>query len=50
MEEWYYELEKEYCKWEEHKVIIIGDLNAKVGNGITGIEGNHPEYQPAGKY
>ena len=49
IEEWYYELEKEYCKWDDQKVIIIGDLNAKVGNGKDGVKGNHPEISTSGK-
>ena len=49
LEEWYYELEKEYVKWEDNKVIIIGDFNAKVGCDKDGIEGNHPEISTAGK-
>ena len=49
MEEWYYEIEKEYIKWEDKKFIMIGDLNAKVGNGKDGIKGNHPETSSSGK-
>ena len=49
LEEWYFELEKEYTKWDDHKVLIIGDFNAKIGTGEGGIEGNHPELSISGK-
>ena len=49
LEEWYYEMEQEYCKWEDQKVILIGDFNAKVGNETGGIKGNHPEITSSGK-
>ena len=49
LDEWYYELEKEYIKWEDNKVIIIGDFNAKVGCDQEGIEGNNPEVTTGGK-
>ena len=49
LEEWYYELEKEYIKWEDSRVMIIGDFNAKVGCDNDGIKGNHPEISIAGK-
>ena len=37
IEEWYYQLEKEYSKWQDDKVLIIGDINAHVGNDEKGI-------------
>ena len=49
IEEWYYEIEQEFCKWEDRKVIIIGDFNAKVGCEKNGIRGNHPETSNSGK-
>ena len=49
LEEWYYELEKEYLKWEDNRVMIIGDFNAKVGCDDEGVKGNHPEISTSGR-
>ena len=49
LEEWYFEIEKEYIKWEDHRVMMIGDFNAKVGIGEGGIKNNHPEMSTSGK-
>ena len=40
IEEWHEQLEQEYTKHAEEKVMIIGDLNAHIGNDDEGIEGN----------
>ena len=39
-EEWFYELEKEYAVNVGTPVLIIGDMNAHVGNDADGIPGN----------
>ena len=49
LEEWYFEIEREYIKWEDQRVLMIGDFNAKVGNGEGGIENNHSEVSTSGK-
>ena len=49
LEEWYYEIEKEYIKWENHNVMIIGDMNMKIGNDEYGIKGNNSEISKGGK-
>ena len=49
VEEWYYELEKEYVKWMEANVMIIGDINAHIGNDESGIEGNHSNVSNGGR-
>ena len=40
IEEWYYELERQYAVNIEKPVIIIGDMNAHVGNDSMGIPEN----------
>ena len=41
IDEWWYELEKELSKYTEENVLIIGDLNAHIGNDENGIQNNH---------
>ena len=49
IDEWYYSLEKEISKYTEEKVIIVGDLNAHIGNDEDGIEGNIEKINQNGK-
>ena len=49
LEEWYYEIEKEYMKWENYNVMIIGDMNMKIGSDENGIQGNNHEISKGGK-
>ena len=49
IDNWFYEIEKEYIKWEEHKTLIIGDMNVKIGNDEAGVEGNTPEVSHGGR-
>ena len=49
IEEWYYELEKDYSIWQEEQVIIVGDLNSHIGNDHLGIQGNHKNISKSGE-
>ena len=49
IEEWYYELEKEYAIWQNEKVILMGDFNAHVGSDENGIDGNHNNVNKSGE-
>ena len=40
IEEWHEQLEQNYIKYANNKVMIIGDFNAHIGNDEEGIEGN----------
>ena len=48
IEDWYFELEKEYSTYQDEKVLIIGDINAHVGNDHLGVEGNHEQTNKSG--
>ena len=48
IEDWYFELEKEYSTYQDEKVLIIGDINAHVGNDHLGVEGNHEQTNQSG--
>ena len=41
IDNWHYNLQKQYAKHDEEAVIFIGDMNAHVGNDRLGIKGNH---------
>ena len=49
IEEWYYELEKEYIKWQDEKILIIGDFNVHIGNDEEGIKENDSKVSTGGK-
>ena len=50
IDEWFYKLESSVAKWTEEPTIIIGDMNAHIGNDERGIEGNHSELNKNGKW
>ena len=49
IEDWYFELEKSYSKWQDQNVMIIGDINAHIGNDEQGIEGNDEKINKSGE-
>ena len=49
IEDWYYELEKQYSAVQDQNVIIIGDINAHVGNDHLGVTGNHEAINKSGE-
>ena len=49
IEDWYFELEKQYSTVQDQNVIIIGDINAHVGNDYLGITGNHEGMNKSGE-
>ena len=49
IEEWYYVLEKQYVKYQDRKVMIIGDINAHIGNDEYGVYGNSDEISHGGQ-
>ena len=50
IESWHYELEKKYAEFGDVPTIILGDMNAHMGNDIQGIEGNAPETNTNGNF
>ena len=40
IESWHYDLEEKYAKFDSEPTIIIGDLNAHIGNDHKGIKDN----------
>ena len=42
IDDWYYNIEKAYAENQDEPTLIIGDLNALVGNDEHGIKNNHP--------
>lgn len=49
IENWHYEFEKQYCKYADEPVIVIGDMNAHIGNDEEGVEGNHQRINKNGR-
>ena len=49
IEDWYFELEKQYSTVQDQNVIIICDINAHVGNDYLGITGNHEGINKSGE-
>ena len=49
IEDWYFELEKSYSKVQDQNVMIIGDMNAHIGNDLQGIEGNDSKINKSGE-
>ena len=41
IDKWHYNIQKKYTDHDEEPVIIIGDMNAHVGNDEYGVPGNH---------
>ena len=49
IDEWYYQLEKSTIEYEHEPFLIIGDLNAHIGNDSRGISYNTPEINANGR-
>ena len=49
IEDWYFELEKTYSKWQDDQILIIGDINAHIGNDCLGVEGNTSKVNKSGE-
>ena len=49
IDNWFYDLEKTYSTYEEDPTILVGDLNAHIGNDADGIIGNHKNINTNGE-
>ena len=50
IDEWFFKLESSISKWVDEPVIIVGDMNAHIGNDGSGIEGNNSDINKNGKW
>ena len=50
IENWHYELEEKYTKFDSEPTIIIGDLNAHMGNDSKGIKENNSRINQNGEH
>lgn len=50
LENWHYELEEKYAQYNDNPTIIIGDMNAHVGNDEKGVKGNTDKINQNGEY
>ena len=49
IDDWYYNLEKTIAENEEEPLLIVGDLNAHIGNDENGIHHNTPHINTNGR-
>ena len=50
IDEWFFKLESTISKLTSEPILIIGDMNAHMGNDENGIAGNHGEINKNGKW
>ena len=50
IDRWFYKLESSIAKWTDEPILIIGDMNAHMGNDDQGIDKNHNEINKNGKW
>ena len=49
IDDWYYSLEKTVAKNQDEQLLIVGDINAHIGNDEEGIENNTPHINMNGR-
>lgn len=50
IDDWFFKLESSLAKYSDESIILVGDMNAYIGNDDKGIDGNHQEINKNGKW
>ena len=48
IEDWHFNIEQKIGEYDQHPVLLIGDMNAHIGNDDKGVFGNHHEINQNG--
>ena len=50
IEDWHFNIEQKIGEYDTHPVLLIGDMNAHIGNDDKGVSGNYPEINQNGSH